>query len=59
MDYDEQLRVLEWNLVELSGWTLEYIRNLSLKDIQNHLSIVDAKAKIQSKSRPKTKGKSK
>lgn len=53
------MAILEWNLAELTGWTLEYIRNLSLKDISNHLSLSDAKAKIQSKSRPKPKGKSK
>ena len=35
----------EWKLVLDTGWTLDYIRSLSLQDYHNYFQIKDAKSK--------------
>jgi hypothetical protein len=36
---------LEWDMVFRTGWTLEYIRDLSMADIHNYIQIKDGRAK--------------
>jgi hypothetical protein len=38
----------EWDIVERTGWTLDYIRSLSLQDIHDFYQIQDAKIKARS-----------
>jgi hypothetical protein len=45
--------MITWSLVEMSGWSLEYIRELSLEDLKNYLSIEEAKSKIREKQSKK------
>ncbi len=35
----------EWELALKTGWTLEYIRGLSMQDIEDYFQIADGKAK--------------
>jgi hypothetical protein len=35
----------EWDLAFKTGWTLEYIRSLSMQDIEDYYQIMDGKAK--------------
>ncbi len=37
----------EWELVMATGWTLEYVRSLSMQDFYNYLQIEDAKGKAR------------
>ena len=37
-----------WTLVEKTGWTLEYIRSLKVKDIHEYLQILDGREKAAS-----------
>jgi hypothetical protein len=39
------VELLKWELAERFGWTLEYIRGLTMRDIQEFYSIADAKYK--------------
>ena len=36
---------LEWDLVFRTGWTLEYIRSLTMQDYHDYLQIKDARVK--------------
>jgi hypothetical protein len=38
------LEMLEWDLAEKFGWTLEYIENLSLARLYEYLQIQDGRA---------------
>jgi len=35
----------EWILVKKTGWTLDYVRSMSVQDYNNCLQIIDAEAK--------------
>lgn len=39
--------IMRWRLAEDTGWTLEYIDNLSFGDIRQWLSIKDAEANMR------------
>jgi hypothetical protein len=39
--------LIEWNLVEKFGWTLEQVRLLSMQDLANHIKIEAAKIKAR------------
>lgn len=61
LEPDEQRRMLRINIAEQTGWTLDYIDNLSMADIGDYISVTDAteraKAKIRKqKSKEKKRG---
>jgi hypothetical protein len=39
---------MDWKIVEDTGWTLDYIRSLSMRDVHDYIQITDAKAKARS-----------
>lgn len=39
----------DWKMVFDTGWTLDYIRSLSMKDYQDYLQIKDARIKANIK----------
>lgn len=42
---DEQWAILRWRLAQATGWSLEYIDELSYADIREYLAVADAEAK--------------
>jgi len=40
-------KYFEWTLAFETGWTLDYIRSLSMQDIQDYLQIKDAMIKAK------------
>ena len=44
---------LRWDMVEATGWTLEYIDSLPFSEVQNYLGIRDGRAKARGSIRNK------
>jgi hypothetical protein len=39
--------LLEWRLVQETGWTLEYIRAMSVKDLHAYIQVKDGMTKAR------------
>jgi hypothetical protein len=37
----------DWTLARETGWTLEYIRNMSVKDFHEYIQIRDAESRVR------------
>jgi len=43
------MELIRWRLAEKFGWTLDYIRSLTLADLQEYLQIEDGRANAKAK----------
>lgn len=41
------IRWWDWHIARETGWTLEYVRCLSVQDFHDYLQIKDAEAKVR------------